>query len=81
MSTSTKRRRLRDEMLAAIYELTTVRPHECNSVKLTAAAYRIYSTGYYAGVRMALRVAELAIERARLAVRTRRQARRAKRIA
>ena len=60
-------------MLASIYDLLVARPHECNSVKLSSSEWRAYEQGYYMGVRMALRVAELAVERTRLAVRTRRE--------
>ena len=81
MFTSMSRRRLSDAMLAAIHELTTVRPHARNCEQFTPAEWRIYREGYYWGVVSALRVAALAVERFQLAVSSRRAAARRKRIA
>ncbi len=57
-------------MLQAIAELTSARPHMRKSVHLGPAEFRTYSEGYYTGVIMALRVADLAVNRFKLATRT-----------
>lgn len=60
--------------MAAVYELSTVRPHEPDDAKFTRADYAVYTQGYYTALVYALRVMELALERWRLRLRARRQA-------
>lgn len=59
-------------MLQAISELLEAPPHERKNVHLPPPAWPIYRDGYYTGVIAALRVADLAEQRFKLAVRTRR---------
>jgi hypothetical protein len=68
-------------MLQAICDLTQARPHMRTSARYSPEQRTTYHEGYYTGVIMALRVAELAIERYELASKTLRAVARAKRSA
>lgn len=68
-------------MLASIAELTHARPHMRSSARFSPAEMRAYHEGYYTGVIMALRVADLAVGRFRTTTATLRAARRQKRSA
>jgi hypothetical protein len=66
-------------MLAAIDELSTVRPHERPHRKYTLEEWRVYCEGYDWALVMAYKVLELAYQRWKLNNRTRRAVAKAER--
>lgn len=65
-------------MLDSIVDLTKARPHMRTSARFPPAELKAFQEGYYTGVVYALRVAEEAIHRYRLATTTIRAGRRKK---
>jgi hypothetical protein len=57
-------------MLRSICDLTEVRPHMHKSARYTPPEHRAYAEGYYTGVISALRVADLAVSRFKLRMKT-----------
>jgi hypothetical protein len=65
-------------MLTAICDLTVARPHLHITARLTPGELSAWIKGYYQGLVMALRVADLAVDRYKLATQTIRATRKAK---
>ncbi len=64
--------------MLSVADLAAAHPHTRKNVKLSPAEHAIYAEGYYTGITYALKVAQLAADRYKLATRTRRAARRQK---
>lgn len=81
MSSSTRKRRVTDEILESLDDLVQSRPHMRTRAQFGPADLRAYHEGYYWGVTYALRVALEAIDRFQMTDKWRRADARKKRSA
>jgi hypothetical protein len=68
-STSTRRPPATEEMLHAVYHLTTIKPHEDGERGMTAAEFAVYWQGYYRALAAALASMELVLQKRALFLR------------
>lgn len=69
-----KRAPVSDDLMSAVYDLATVRPHQADDARYDAREWRAYCDGYYYALRMSLRAMELALVRRKLRERELRRA-------